>query len=256
MSAEGGAFLVLQVRPESEAADDEYAAILAKGALSPERTIRVRLDREGAPGTDVLERVAGIIVGGGPGCVSDPEHEKSTVERRMERAVFALLDTVVTADFPFLGCCYGIGALGHHLGAPISKARYSEPVGATDCVLTEAGVDDPLLAGVPERFRAFVGHKEALQALPHGCAHLVASSVCPYQMIRHGRHVYATQFHPEADAAGFETRIGVYRERGYFPAEDAERLIAACRAENVHAPELVLRNFVRRYRDDEGERPR
>ena len=33
-------------------------------------------------------------------------------------------------------------------------------------------------------------------------------------MIRHGRHVYATQFHPEADAESFVVRIGVYRERG------------------------------------------
>ena len=247
--AERRPFLVLQVRPESEAADDEFAAILDKGGLVAADTVRVRLDREPAPGPELLGRVAGTIVGGGPGCLSDAEHEQSPAERRMRRSVLGLLPHVVAADHPFLGCCYGIGALAHHLGGEVSKARFGEPVGATGCELTEAGRGDPLLDGLPERFRAFVGHKEALQALPPGCVHLVASAPCPYQMIRHGRNVYATQFHPEADAAGFETRIGVYRERGYFPVEDAERLIALCRAEDVHAPERVLANFVRRYRD-------
>jgi len=66
-------------------------------------------------------------------------------------------------------------------------------------------------------------------------------------MVRFGRNVYATQFHPEADAAGFETRIRIYRHRGYFPPETADDLIAMCRAAEVHAPERILRNFVRRY---------
>jgi len=66
-------------------------------------------------------------------------------------------------------------------------------------------------------------------------------------MIRHGENVYATQFHPEADAAGFELRIRIYRDRGYFPPEDAERLIAMCRAEQVDSPARVLRNFVKRF---------
>ena len=114
--------------------------------------------------------------------------------------------------------------------------------------MTPDGAADPLLTGLPERFRAFVGHKEAVQDLPRGCAHLLASPACPYQMIRHGENVYATQFHPEADSDGFETRIRIYRHRGYFPPEDAERLIALCRAEDVHAPERILGAFVRRYR--------
>ena len=66
-------------------------------------------------------------------------------------------------------------------------------------------------------------------------------------MIRHGRNVYATQFHPEADSDGFETRIHIYKHRGYFPPEDADKLIEMCRAADVHAPEKVLKNFVEIY---------
>ncbi|HAR50490.1 MAG TPA: glutamine amidotransferase, partial [Roseovarius nubinhibens] len=40
----------------------------------------------------------------------------------------------------------------------------------------------------------------------------------------------------------------IYRNKGYFPPETAEDLIAMCRAAEVRAPELILRNFVNRYR--------
>jgi GMP synthase (glutamine-hydrolysing) len=236
--------LVLQLRPETEASDDEFAAILRKGGLAPGEVRRVRLDCEDLPGDLELDAFSGVIVGGGPGCVSDPEARKSPVEKRIETAVLGLMPEVVARDVPFLGCCYGIGILAHHLGAEVSKARYGEAVGAVECRVTGAGRDDPLLEGFPERFRAFVGHKEAVQDLPRGCVHLVASDPCPFQMIRHGRRVYATQFHPEADAAGFETRIRIYRDRGYFPPEDAEGLIAMCRAEEVVMPEEILARFV------------
>ncbi|MGB5559200.1 MAG: glutamine amidotransferase [Paracoccaceae bacterium] len=240
-------FLILQLRPEDEAADDEFAAILAKGGLRAADAHRIRLDREGLPEGLRLEDYSGVIVGGGPGCVSDPPEEKTPLEARIEAAVLGLMPEITARDFPFLGCCYGIGVLGHHLGAPVSKEHHGEGVGATLCKLTPQGAADPLLAGFPPEFQAFVGHKEALDALPKGCVQLLASDPCPYQMIRYGKHVYATQFHPEADAAGFETRIRVYRDKGYFPPLDADALIAKCRAADVTVPEQVLARFVERY---------
>lgn len=240
-------FLILQLRPEAEAADDEYAAIQRKGGLAENQCHRIRLDQQMLPQGLTLDDYAGVIVGGGPGCISDAPGDKSEIEARIEAEVLSLMPEVTARDFPFLGCCYGIGILGAHLDGDVSKRAYSEPVGTSDCEVTEDGAEDPLLEGVPPAFMAFVGHKEALQALPEGCTHLVSSPTCPFQMVRHGQNVYATQFHPEADGAGFETRINIYKHRGYFPPETAEELIAMCRAADVHAPELVLRNFVARY---------
>ncbi|MCO6383522.1 glutamine amidotransferase [Oceanicola sp. 502str15] len=237
-------FLVLQLRPETEASDDEFAAILAKGGLDEADTRRVRLDCEDL-GAVRLGDYSGVIVGGGPGCVSDAPEEKSPVEAKIEAAVLGLMPEVVARDFPFLGCCYGIGILGKALGGAVGKGRFGEAVGTSACRVV---ADDPLLEGVAERFDAFVGHKEAMEALPEGCVQLVESGPCPFQMVRHGANVYATQFHPEADAAGFETRIRVYRNKGYFAPEEADGLIAMCRAAEVTEPEKILRNFVARYR--------
>ena len=241
-------FLILQLRPETEAADDEFQAFLDKGGLTPDDVHRIRLDQEDLPADLDLAEYAGVIVGGGPGCVSDPEETKDPVEKRIETEILGLMPEICARDLPFLGCCYGIGILGHHLAPGIvSKARYGEPVGAVECRLTEAGRADPLLEGVPDNFRAFVGHKEAVQDLPPGATWLAASGPAPYQMLRHGNNVYATQFHPEADAAGFETRIRIYRHRGYFPPETADTLIEQVRREDVRFPEVILRNFVARF---------
>ncbi|MCP9480934.1 glutamine amidotransferase [Shimia sp. CNT1-13L.2] len=240
-------FLILQLRPETEASDDEFQAFLRKGDLKEENVVRIRLDQEALPDNLSLDDYSGVIVGGGPGCVSDPLDKKSPVEKQIEDAVLSLMPEITERDFPFMGCCYGIGILGHHLSKVVNKDNYGEEVGTADCSLTDDGRSDPLMQGIPENFQAFVGHKEAVQRLPEGCAHLVSSPTCPYQMIRFGENVYATQFHPEADSDGFEVRIGIYKHRGYFPPEDADKLVAMCRAADVHAPEVILRNFVQRY---------
>ena len=240
-------FLILQLRPEAEASDDEYQAILDKGGLRADQTHRIDLAKTNLPADLNPNDYSGVIVGGGPGCVSDPADKKSPLEKRMEDAVMGLMPAITDNDIPFMGCCYGIGILTHHLGGAVSKENYGEPVGLTTCNITDDGTSDPMLAGCAPVFDAFVGHKEAAQTLPPGCTHLLASDPCPFQMIRYKSNIYATQFHPEADAKGFEIRIRLYKDRGYFPPEDADRLIDLCRAADVTMPEKILRNFTARY---------
>lgn len=240
-------FLILQLRPESDAADAEFASILNRAGLRAGQTRRVRLDREDLPPETMVDDYSGIIVGGGPGCVSDAPEEKSPLDARMEAAVMSLMPQVVARDHPFMGCCYGLGVLAKHLGGEVSKECYSEPVGPSTCDLEPGAAGDPLTAGLPRRWDAFVGHKEAVQSLPPGCVHLVSSAPCPFQMIRYGRNVYATQFHPEADARDFEQRIRIYKDHGYFPPEASDDLIATCHAADVTVPGEILRRFVVRY---------
>ncbi|MBF9060629.1 glutamine amidotransferase [Rhodobacterales bacterium HKCCSP123] len=240
-------FLVLQLRPETEAADEEFGAFLDRGGLQAAEVHRIRLDQGPLPALP-LDDYAGVIVGGGPGCVSDPPEKKDPLEARIEADVMGLMPEVLARDMPFMGCCYGMGILGATLGAPVGKGRYGEPIGGVDCRVTEAGAADPLLSGLPGSFRALVGHKEAVEALPDGAVHLVASDTCPFQMIRAGSNVYATQFHPEAKGENFASRIEIYKHRGYFDPTEAAALTAACLAETVTVPQRILSRFVARYR--------
>ncbi len=241
-------FLILQLRPETEASDDEFAAFLAKGGLAIEQTRRIRLERQPLPKNLNLAGYAGVIVGGGPGCVSDLEDEKSDVDKRIEKAILSLMPAIVESDIPYLGCCYGIGILAHFLGSTVNKKRYGESVGAVECYLTNEGRNDRILENAPDKFMAFVGHKEALQELPVGCKHLLSSGPCPYQMIRYKNNIYATQFHPEADSEVFEARIRLYKNSGYFPPEEAEGITRFCHEQDVHVPVDILKNFIDAYR--------
>jgi GMP synthase (glutamine-hydrolysing) len=238
-------FLLLAIRAEDAAADNEYESFLAFAGLDECDLHRHRLERRALGNVD-LRDWSGILLGGGPFNSSDPEDQKSLVQRRVEADLRELLEKVISADFPFLGACYGIGTLGRHQGAVVGR-RYAEPIGSVPVTLTREGRQDPLLCGLPTTFDAFVGHKEAISRLPRHAVLLARSPACPVQAFRIGSAVYATQFHPELDVAGLCTRIGVYKHAGYFEPEQADELKAQTRRSHVTHPPAILRRFVQRY---------
>ena len=238
-------FLLLASRAEDDAAIEEYEAFLRFGHLEPEQLHRIRLEAGPLPSIN-LDDYSGIFVSGSPFNASDPEHTKSELQLRVESELGVLLDEVVDRDFPFLGACYGVGTLGRHQGGTVDR-QFGEAIGAVDIKLTAAGRVDPLLEDVPDSFSAFVGHREAISALPANAESLAGSSDCPVQMFRIKENLYATQFHPELDVPGLLTRISVYRHAGYFPPEEAEAVADSVRDADVRIPPLILRNFVRRY---------
>lgn len=238
-------FVLLATRAEDVPADEEYALMRRFTGLAEHDLIRIRLEREPMPPLD-LDALSGIVVGGGPFNASDADDVKSAVQHRVEREIGALLDRVVAADFPFLGACYGVGTLGVHQGATIDRA-FAEPISVVPVSLTDAGRDDPLFAGMPATFDAFVGHKEAVRELPAHLTLLAGSPACPVQAFRSGQNVYATQFHPELDVDGISTRIRAYAGYGYFAPDELDATLAAVRRGAVRHPSRMLRTFVERY---------
>ncbi len=238
-------FLVLQLRPEDEASNSEFRAILRAGELNEVNVERIRVEQAPLPNID-LNKYSAVIVGGSPFDYTTPENEKSDLQKRVEKEMYDLADKIVKADFPFLGVCSGNGLIGNYHGVPITN-KYKEPVSAIDISLTKECRQDKILKGVPDKFRALVGHKEACEIAPQGATLLAYSETCPVEMFRVKNNVYATQFHPEADADEFEVRIRVYKNYGYFKAEDAEDLIETIKQEKIIYPRLVLKNFVEFY---------
>lgn len=235
-------FLLLTIRAEDEAATEEYAAMLRFSGLERPELQRIRLERDPLPPIE-LDDWSGVILGGGPFNASDPESSKSADQLRAEEGLSRLLDEVVERDFPFLGCCYGIGVLGRHSGGVVDRT-YGEPIGAVSVSLTSEGRRDPVFGCLPESFEAFLGHKEAIRELAPGAVSLASSPSCPVQAFRVGANVYATQFHPELDVAGICTRIDVYRHHGYFEPHQADVLKEAARQHVVTRPPEILRRFV------------
>ena len=238
-------FLLLSIRGDDEAADDEYRAMMRFAGLDEGSLHRIRLTHRPLGVVD-LSHWSGIVLGGGPYNVSEDPGSKSPTQQRVEAELADLLAAVIERDFPFLGCCYGVGTLGSAIGAVVDRS-HPEPVGPVTVELSPEGRADPLFAGLPDTFDAFGGHKEAASLLPPHAACLASSVDCPVQAFRVGANVYATQFHPELDVEGICTRIEVYKNHGYFVPETAESLKDAAQQRIVEHPMSILRTFAQLY---------
>lgn len=237
-------FLLLSTRPEDEAAEGERAAVARFGGLSDDELVQLRVEAGPLPPIDLADW-SGILLGGGPFNSSD--RDKSDLQLRVEADLRRILDDAIAADFPFLGLCYGVGTVASHLGGVVDRT-YGEAVGAVDLTVTDAGRQDPLLADVGDRFRGFVGHKEAVTVLPDSAVLLVEGEACPVQMFRVGANGYVTQFHPELDVPGLIHRIGIYKHAGYFDPAETEALIARAESAGLEpAVHTIIRRFVERY---------
>lgn len=238
--------LILQMRPEDETANGEFEAILRVGEINRNQVHRIRVEQPNIPEINLANYCA-IIAGGSPFDVSYPQDQKSSPQLQIEAFFNKLFDEVIEQDFPFLGACSGNGLLGQYCGTTIS-GKYSEPVSSVQVFVTDEGLTDPLLIGLPTEFTALVGHKEACDEVPKGAELLVYSKTCPVQMFRLKNNIYATQFHPEADVDEFNLRINIYKNHGYFAPEKAKKLKK--RLEGIETPEAkeILRRFVKKYK--------
>jgi GMP synthase (glutamine-hydrolysing) len=234
------------MRPEDKAANSEFEALMRVGGLERHEVRRIRLEQDAIPEIHIHEYSA-IIAGGSPFDISIPEEKKSLIQKRVEVFFIELFDQIVPLDFPFFGACSGNGHLGKYCGATISTT-YAEPIGNVDVTISEAGKEDPLLKNLPETFAAWVGHKEACDHTPPGAELLLTSKTCPVQMFRVKKNMYATQFHPEADANEFILRIKVYQHHGYFSPEEAGKLIDTIKDSKAPVSKEILRRFVNKYR--------
>lgn len=237
-------FLHLSIRDHDDAVAAEFDAVASFAGLAPGDLVQLRVEQAPLPIIHP-DDYSGIIVGGSPFNASD--EAKTPLQRRVEADLGRVVDDALAHHVPMLGMCYGVGVVTTHLGGLVDRT-YGERVGAVDITLTDEGLDDPLFAGLPERFRAFTGHKEACSAMPADAVLLATGVDCPVQAYRVGRAVYVTQFHPELDIDRLAERMWIYQHAGYFAPEEYDDLVAEARASGVgEDPGRILANFVRLF---------
>lgn len=227
-------------RPNQRVAASEREAFLRFTGLADDELEWVRLETQPLGEVD-FANLRGIIMCGSSDDVSAPQ--KSVTTLKNEAALRDLLRQVLERDFPFLGVCYGLGLLADELGGRVGYDIH-EDIQASRLEVTAEGSADPLLAGLPREFRAYVGHHESVLETPPDAVTLVQGEVAPCQMVRVGQNVYATQFHPELDLAGILLRIEVFADSGYFPPADRQLVEQRVKDHDVSAVHQILRNFV------------
>ncbi|KMY23015.1 hypothetical protein ACU19_06765 [Actinobaculum suis] len=240
--------MLVQSRPGEEAAFRELESVARFAGLPQSALFQIRLDAEvdaGNVDTDweaLLAGRAGVILGGSP--FDAGAANKSALQIAVEKEIHALLEIVVEREIPFLGLCYGIGALGTFLGATVDT-HYGEDAGPVTISLTPEATTDPVFAGLPENFTALVGHHEALREVPAGAVLLATGEGAPVQAFRYGPCAYATQFHPELDAEAIIYRLDLYADRGYMDLSRKDEIYREIRAAELTDSHRVLENFAR-----------
>lgn len=234
-------FLHLSIRDHDRAVAAEFDAIAAFGGLKPGQLVQLRVEQAPLP---VIrpDDYSGLIIGGGQFNASD--EIKTENQRRVEGDLARIIDVALAEHVPLIGLCYGVGIVTQHLGGLVDRT-YGESTSAVEVTLTEHGRVDPLFEGVPDRFMAFTGHKEACSRTPNDAVLLATGTACPVQSFRVGQRAYVTQFHPELDVERLVERMVIYRNAGYFDPDEFDNLVEAAHAAGVdNSPGKILRNFV------------
>lgn len=235
--------LYVCVRPQQGAAAAEYESFRAAARLDQSRLVALDLVRDPLP-PDVFDRYSGFLIGGSPFNVTDPESSKTDVQRRLETDLETIATAVMDAAArpAALFTCYSIGVLTRLLGGEVSRG-YPEDTGPVSIDLTADGESDPLLGTLAHRFTALTAHKEGSAHVPPGATLLATNEGCPVQAYRVGERLYATQFHPEPTTRAFTERMAVYRDDGYFPANDFDTVAGRVLAASVTEPVRLIRAF-------------
>ncbi|MCR2808754.1 MULTISPECIES: GMP synthase [unclassified Microbacterium] len=234
--------LYVCVRPQQGAAAAEYESFRVGARLDASQLVPLDLVRDPLP-ADTFERYSGFFVGGSPFNVTDPESSKTDVQRRLEADLERIAAATMDSSGPAaLFTCYGIGIVTRLLGGEVTRA-YREDTGPVLVDLTVEGESDPLLGSLARRFTALAAHKEGSGQVPPGATLLATNKASPVQAYRVGDRLYATQFHPEPTTRAFTERMAVYRDDGYFPANDYETVAGRVLAASVTEPTRLLRAF-------------
>lgn len=167
---------------------------LIEAALGDIPSIQRTVLDEHDPTLPDIDALGGLVVMGGPQDANDDvRHPGLAAERR-------LLARAVSADVPVFGVCLGMQLLALSLGATL-HLRHGTELGFLPVELNADGARDPVLGPFGEIAGATFlhWHTDAVE-LPRGATLLASTAMTPVQAFRIGS-AFATQFHPEVDAA-------------------------------------------------------
>lgn len=186
-------------------------------------------------------RYSKVIVFGGPDSANDDTE-------KMKRELAGIRETLA-AGIPYLGICLGMQALVKSQGGrveknPIREAGVKDPEGNFfEVDLTEAGLEDPLLQGVPNPMPVFQLHGET--ALPSSDMTVLGRGKwCENQIVRVGPQAWGFQCHFELTPEMFD----LWRTSDSWLLElDSEQLLQDWKvreAEYLAAGRHIVENFL------------
>lgn len=145
--------------------------------------------------------------------------------------------------FALMGICYGHQLLAHALGGEAGDNPDGRCMGTIQVQVHAAGAEDPLFAGLPERFSAQATHVQVVRRLPDEAVALAQASHDPFHAFRWRERAWGVQFHPEFSADHMRGYIRARAQALRAGGADPDALLRAVHAAPV--ARQVLRRFAR-----------
>jgi GMP synthase (glutamine-hydrolysing) len=131
------------------------------------------------------------------------------------------IEAMLATGKPVFGACWGIQTAAVALGGAAAINPAGTEIGlARDIVLTDAGREHALFAGMPERFSSPAWHRDHVSRLPEGAEILAGNAVSPVQAMayaRNGVDYMGVQFHPETPLPEMLAAHLAYAQFGPMP---------------------------------------
>ena len=135
------------------------------------------------------DECSGVIVTGSHAMVTDNLPWSLQIE--------SWIPSLVAAEVPLLGICYGHQLIGRAMGGEVGCNPNGREIGTVAVTLTSESKKDPLFQGTPAIFHAHATHAQSVLKLPPD-AHLLASNTHEaVHAFRIGACAWGVQFHPE-----------------------------------------------------------
>ena len=159
-----------------------------------------------------------VVMGGPMGVYDEEEFPFIPGELRLLRSAFG-------AGVPVLGVCLGAQLMARAAGARVWSGAKKE-IGFYRISLTQEGMEDRLLLGLPAEFTVFQWHGDTFE-IPTGGRNLASSPLFEHQLVKIGTNSYGLQFHIEVT----ESMVREFLEAGSDELEGAPY---------IKAPEQII----------------
>lgn len=172
----------------------------------------------GAP-LPTADQCAGVAVTGSHSMVTDDLPWSVKLEE--------WLRTLLDAEVPVFGICYGHQLLARAAGGEVGYHPRGKEVGTVEIRLLESCAGDLLFKHLPPAFAVHATHAQSVLKLPEQAVLLAQNSYEPHHAFRIGPVAWGVQFHPEYDPAIMRSYIEHQKEVLEQAGRDVSGLVAA-----------------------------